>query len=195
MYILPPFILCLLIASSSFLSAAMEPADKLSETVDDIIEFVYGDCCVSASPEQKQVKVQELLESRYDMTVLIRRALGRNWNLLDSKEQAQVLGLVKQLVTKAYVEGLNGKERPVVSFEKTIEISSKRIEVPSVVVLDGKSVHVLYRLGRIDSEWELFDIVAEGISVVSSFRQQFDDHFRTENGAQLITKLKELLKK
>jgi ABC-type transporter MlaC component len=36
--------------------------------------------------------------------------------------------------------------------------------------------------------------VAEDISIVSNYRQQFDDHFRKGNGAQLIEKLEKLLK-
>jgi phospholipid transport system substrate-binding protein len=43
------------------------------------------------------------------------------------------------------------------------------------------------------SGWEIYDIVAEDISVVSNYRQQFDDHFRQGNGAELIKKLKDLL--
>ena len=176
-------------------SAEKQPADKLAATVQDTLEVVYGDCCKGDSAAEKQSKVRGIVESRYDMTVLIRRAIGRNWNLMNAAEQAEVLDLVKQLVIKAYVKGLDGKERPVVSFEETLEISSKRIEVPSLVMLDGKPIRVLYRMGRMGTEWELFDIVAENISVVSNYRQQFDDHFRQENGAQLITKLQSLLQK
>jgi phospholipid transport system substrate-binding protein len=42
--------------------------------------------------------------------------------------------------------------------------------------------------------WQIYDIVAEDISIVSNYRQQFDDHFRKGNGAQLIEKLEKLLK-
>jgi len=41
--------------------------------------------------------------------------------------------------------------------------------------------------------WEIYDIVAEDISIVSNYRQQLDDHFRKENGARLIEKLEKLL--
>lgn len=191
---IPAILLIFAVASTAF-SAATKPAEKLANTVEEALEVVYGECCVHASLEEKQVKIRALIESNYDMTVLIRRAIGRNWNLMSADEQAQVLELVKQLVVKAYLKGLNGKARPEVIFEKTIEVSAKRIEVPSVVALDDKQIRVLYRMGRMDGDWELFDIVAEDISVVSNYRQQFDDHFRKGNGADLITKLEELLQK
>ena len=50
-----------------------------------------------------------------------------------------------------------------------------------------------YKLARMQSGWELYDLVAEEISLVSNYRQQFDDHFRRGNAAKLIEKLEELL--
>ncbi len=185
----------LFIATSAYLSAEMTPAEKLSNTVAAALDVVYGECCEQATLEDKQEQVRNLIESNYDLTVLIRRAIGRNWNLMNSNEQAQVVDLVKRLVVKAYVKGMDGKARPVVTFGETVEISDKRLEVPSTVLLDEKPVRVLYRLGRMESGWQIYDIVAEDISVVSNFRQQFDDHFRKGNGAGLITKLEELLQK
>lgn len=187
--------ICSVFGFWSVLPAAPKPAQKLANMVEGALEAVYGDCCIENSLEEKQTRVRELLESNYDMTILIRRAIGRNWNLMSADEQVQVLELVKQLVIKAYVRGLNGKGRPVISFDETIEVSAKRIEIPSVVVLDGEPIRVLYRMGMAGGDWQLFDIVAEDISVVSNYRQQFDDHFRKGNGAALVKRLEELLQK
>lgn len=185
----------LLLGCLTALSAASVPRETLIATVDKALDLVYGDCCIETSLEHKQQKVRELLEANYDVTVLIRRAIGRNWNLMNAQEQGKVLDLVKQLVVKTYVKGLNGKDRPVVTFEDTIQVSEKRLEVPSTVVLDGKTFYVTYRMGRMKTGWEIFDIVAEDISVVSNYRQQFDDHFRKGTGAELVAKLEELLQK
>ena len=101
--------------------------------------------------------------------------------------------LVKQLVVKAYIKGLDGKARPQLSFGDTIQVSDKRVEVQSQVLTGEKTIHVTYRLGRMQSGWEIYDIVAEDISVVSNYRQQLDDHFRQGNGAELVQKLENLL--
>jgi phospholipid transport system substrate-binding protein len=135
------------------------------------------------------------LEERYDLNVLIRRAMGRNWKLLEVDEQGRVTDLIMQLIVKTYVEGLDGKTRPEISYGEVVQVTDKRLEVPSTIVLEEKTFNVLYRLGRLKSGWQIYDIVAEDISVVSNYRQQFDDHFRKGNGAQLIEKLEELLNK
>lgn len=168
---------------------------KLRGTIDAALEALYGDCCVDLSKEEKQAKVRSILEENYDLNVIIRRAIGRNWGRLNSSQQDKVLELVKQLVVKAYVDGMKDQRRPQIAFGEVIEITDKRMEIPSTVDLGDKKVNVLYRLGRLQSGWQIYDVVAEDISVVSNYRQQIDDHFRKGDADELITKLKELLTK
>jgi ABC-type transporter MlaC component len=110
-------------------------------------------------------------------------------------EQSRVLELIKRLAIKAYVQGMQGSQRPEVFLGKLVMLSDKRAEVDSTVRLDGKTYAVLYRLGRMPSGWQIYDIVAENISMVSNYRQQIDDHFRRKDGESLIARLEELLEK
>lgn len=174
---------------------AADPREQLIETVDAALEAVYGECCKDLPREEQRAKVLKIIESNYDFNVIIRRAIGRNWNRMDADEQETVVGLIKKLVVKAYVDGLEGNGRPKVDFGETVEVTDNRIEIPSTVETDEQRVKVLYRMGRLKSGWQIFDIVAEDISVVSNYRQQFDDHFRKGTVDELIRKLEELLKK
>jgi phospholipid transport system substrate-binding protein len=186
-------------AFSLFVGAAVSAEEsqrgKLQEAIDAALDVIYSDCCTQFSDEEKQIKVRETLEAKYDLDVIIRRAIGRNWRLMSETEQGQVLELVKQLVLKAYVQGLSGQDRPEVTLGGVTTLSEKRMEIQSTVILDGKTYFVIYRLGRMESGWQIYDIVAENISLVSNYRQQLDDHFRKGTGAGLITRLEELLTK
>lgn len=166
---------------------------RLKSVIDGAIDAIYADPAASSS--QKQAQVRSVIEKEYDLNVIIRRAIGRNWNLMSGAEQEEVLKLVKQLVVKAYVEGMNGKSRPGVSFGEIVTISDKRMEIPCAIRMDEQTINVLYRLGRMRTGWQIYDIVAEDISVVSNYRDQIDDHFRRGSGAELIEKLRELLTK
>jgi len=187
------FLLSLIAASTA--QANQAELNKLRGTVDAALDAIYGECCADLSKEDKQARVRDVLESNYDLNVIIRRAIGRNWRRLSNSQQDEVLDLVKQLVVKAYVDGMQDKTRPEVEFGEVIEITDKRMEIPTTVDLGDKKVNVLYRLGRMKSGWQIYDVVAEDISVVSNYRQQIDDHFRKGDADGLITKLKELLTK
>lgn len=181
----------------ALLAVSVLPAEeierqRLQGTIDATIDVLYG--AANISLDEKQGKVREILEKNYDLDVMIRRAIGRNWRLMSESEQVRVLELVRQLVLRAYIKALEGKDRPVVNLGKEILISDRRMEIESTVLLGGQNFYILYRLGRMRSGWQIYDIVAESsISVVSNYRQQFDDHFRKGSGSELITRLEELL--
>ncbi len=179
----------------SVLTAEEGQREKLQSTIDAALDVIYSDCCSELTVEDKQAMVRERIEANYDLDVIIRRAIGRNWQLMKTSEQETVLELVKKLVLKAYVDGLEGNSRPEVTLGDVTTISDTRIEIISTINLDGKTYFVLYRLGRMASGWQIYDIVAENISVVSNYRQQIDDHFRKGNAAELIARLEELLQK
>jgi len=168
---------------------------KLATTMEATLDIMYLDAYKDYTSAQRQDAVRAIVEDQYDLEVLIRRAMARNWSLLTADEQMQVRNLIDQLIVKSFVEGMAGKGRPILDCGAVIEVTSKRIEVPVVISFpSGKTFNVLYRLGLLKTGWQIYDIVAENISIVSNYRQQFDDHFRKGNGAQLIEKLEKLLK-
>jgi phospholipid transport system substrate-binding protein len=168
---------------------------KLATTMEATLDIMYLDVYKDYTCAQRQDAVRAIVEDQYDLEVLIRRAMARNWSLLTAGEQMQVRNLIDQLIIKSFVEGMAGKDRPILDCGAVIEVTSKRIEVPVVISFpSGKTFNVLYRLGLLKTGWQIYDIIAEDISLVSNYRQQFDDHFRKENGAQLIEKLEKLLK-
>lgn len=189
------FLLCLLCPWFLFADAVELQVAKLDATIGATLDAIYAEKTEALSNLEKEARVRAVLEENYDLSVLIRRAIGRNWNRLNSDEQAELLELVKQLVVSAYVGNMKRFSRPEVSFEDPIVISQRRMEIPSTVTSEDVSVSVLYRLGRLESGWQVYDIVAEDISLVANYRQQIDDHFRKKSAQELIARLKEILKK
>lgn len=169
--------------------------EKLQGMIDTTLDVIYSQTHASLSANEKQLKVRQKLESSYDLDVMIRYAIGKNWRRMNKTEQLQVLELVKQLVLKAYVIGLEGKDRPTVTFGELTEIGKARIEIESTMVLDAKTYNILYRLRLMDSGWQIYDIVAENVSMSSNYRGQIDDHFRKGSAADLIARLRDLLAK
>lgn len=167
---------------------------KLESLTNDLMDILYSEEYGTYTYEEKAAAVRAVWERDYDLVVVIRRIMGRNWKLLSPAEQSQVKELVAQLVVKAFVEALKGLERPEVKYGEQVMITEKRFEVSSVITFnDGKAINLIYRFGRLKTGWQIYDIVAEGVSIVANYRQQVDDHFRKGTGAELVDKLKELL--
>ncbi|MEC7487684.1 MAG: ABC transporter substrate-binding protein, partial [Verrucomicrobiota bacterium] len=112
------------------------PAAKLKFVVESAIDAFYSTEYGLLPIEDKHKKVSDVIESNYDMTILIRRAVGRNWSLMNSAQQEKIVALIKVLVLRTYTVGLTGTVRPSVDFLDAVEVSDKRIEVPSIMKLD-----------------------------------------------------------
>lgn len=190
-----PVLLAAFIAfSTAVVSAEEDPAIKLEKTINTALDVFYGPEAVGLSASEKRAQIVDLLDDSYDLSVIMRRAMGRNWKKLSEAEQQEVMVLFDRLVVKVTYDNLSsGTEMPKISYGKTVYQSDKRVSIPSKIVAEGTTYYISYSLGKLSSGWQIYDIVAEDISFVSNYRQQFDDHFRRSDGAALIQKLKDLL--
>lgn len=167
---------------------------RLEAVTSDTLDILYNDEYKSYTYEEKAIAIRSVLERDYDLMVIIRRTMARNWKLLSPPEQVKVKDLVASLIINAFIEGVQGLDRPTVEYGELVMITDKRFEIPSVITFsDGKVFNIAYRFGLLKTGWQIYDIVVEEVSVVSNYRQQISDHFRKGTGAELIEKLEKLL--
>ena len=182
-----------ILLGSSVASASADPVEELKGSVTEAVEVLYGEGSEAKSVELKRDEVRAAFEKNYNMDIFIRRAIGSNWRRLTEEEQTRGLELIKAVVLKAYIDGMEGRARPEIRYEAAVQLGEHRLEIPSVVVMEDRTVSLKYKLARMQSGWELYDLVAEEISLVANYRQQFDEHFRRGTAAKLIEKLEGLL--
>lgn len=61
----------------------------------------------------------------------------------------------------------------------------------TIVRSDGPNISVNYRVVHVGSQWKLYDMAVEGISMLESFRSQFADKLSQGNMKDLIDALKQ----
>lgn len=172
---------------ANHLWATNDPSIKIKETSECVLEILYSES------QDIDKEILAYLSKNYNLNIIIRRTLGRNWNKIDSSHQNKVVELIKRLVLRAYIDGMHGKMKPEIKYSKTRYLSKKRAEVPTFVYLSDKPLALTYRVGLVSDQWEIFDIVVENISIVLTYRNQFDAFFDNNTSEALIEKLETLL--
>ena len=192
--ILPRYCLPLLgfILIESNLFGEDNPEDKLKETIEAVIDVLYQ-ADGNVTIEEKRDKVLAVLDRSFSFDVLVRRTLGRNWRKLDERQQQEIVRLATDLMIYSYTREFTTGERPRVDFKKPLELAKNKIEISSVFSLSDTKINVAYRLARLESGWQVYDLIVEGISMVSNYRKQFDAHFLKGNGDELIDHLETTL--
>ena len=192
------FVLVALLSTTTSLCSADElEASKsaLESTIHELLEVLHADNA-QLPYDRAREEIISILDRQFSFDVIIQRALGRNWKLLDENQQKQVSSLVIDLVLQAYTKELQGGPKPVLTFSEPETLSKSKIEIDSTAVLNGNKVNLSYRLANIRGRgWQVYDVLVEGISMVSNYRKQFDEHFQTKSTRDLINLLKDKLNK
>jgi phospholipid transport system substrate-binding protein len=172
------------------------PKNALEATILELLEVLHADDS-NLSYTAKREQIIEILNEDFSFNIIIQQALGRNWKKLDDKQKEQVTLLVTDLVIRTYTRELNNGPKPTMKFgkAKALTESKSKIEIASKVSLNGTEVNLSYRLANIkDRGWQVYDVLVEGVSMVSNYRKQFDEHFQRKSAADLIDLLKNKLK-
>ncbi|MDQ8205347.1 ABC transporter substrate-binding protein [Pelagicoccus sp. SDUM812003] len=180
------------LAPAQLQAAEETPEALLKKTVDQVVDILHeGD---ASSIEDKRARILDLLQSRFSFDIIIRRALGRNWNEFNEEQQNRVTQLISDLLIRSYTRELKNGPKPNITFVGTDDLSDNKIEIKSTVTFRDNLVAVNYRLANIRNRgWQVYDVLIEGVSMVSNYRKQFDEHFQTKSASDLLKLLQSKL--
>ena len=164
--------------------------DALQSSLNRLLDVLHTNHS-TAPYSVKKDQIIGILNQQFSFDVIIQRSLGRNWNKLNDSQKQQVYTLITDLVLQSYTQELQDGPRPDLTFYKPKVITSSKIEIESIVLLDESKINISYRLAKIkDRGWQVYDVLVEGISMVSNYRKQFDEHFLKKSASELIDILK-----
>ena len=183
--------LCTTLFATAPLLADDDPAPALAATINGVVDLV-----LSQPPEVLQQRLPEIrkrMDGSFSIEALVRRALGRNWQQLSAEQQAKIVDLLGLLIIRTYAMQLSSGERPVIAITASRLIDPGHREIASTVTFQGEKTNVVYRLGQSGGKWKVYDVLAEGVSIVGNYRQQFDSFFQKGTPDDLIAVIEEKL--
>jgi phospholipid transport system substrate-binding protein len=166
---------------------ADEPLKVIETRIDRIIK-ILGD--KSLKEDVKVKKLETAADETFDYVYLSRMTLGRYWLNFDDDQRSEFIALFRQLLEKNYMGQLLQYSDEKVVFRRQTMLSETRAEVSSNVVARDKTIPIAYRLIRRDDDWKVYDLVIEGVSLVSNYRTQFNDILSRQTPAEMLSILR-----
>lgn len=162
------FALCAFAVSPLAASADLVPS--MEADMADIMKILEKD---PANPSQAELKA--VLERRFSFYAVSRRALGRGWNRFSEAQQEEFVNLFTDLLVGTYASrySTEAAEGVQVRWSAPVDLGSGRVELASEVTVNRETVAVVYRLAPFEGELKIYDVLVEGISLVSNYREQF----------------------
>lgn len=182
--------LCLFIASISFASDK-GPMDSLKGPIDEGIRLLsdpkYKD------PSLKRVqreKIWDIVRKSFDFTELGGRTLAANWKKFSPDQRKEFTDVFADILGETYLDKIQGAYRD----EKIVYISQEMVSdskavVKTKIVRERGEIPVDYSMKLKDKTWKVYDVQAEGISLVQNYRSQFNEILAKESPEDLIKRL------
>jgi phospholipid transport system substrate-binding protein len=167
------------------------PSDQLKTGIDQVVKVLADPVLkTEARAKARRDALRAIAAPLFDWTELAKRALGRHWSARTEPQREEFVRLFPELIERSYyatLERYNG-ERVVYGAES---IEGDRATVRTKVLnKDGRELLVDYRLRRVGARWLVYDVLIQGVSLVSNYRAQFDQIIRTSSYEQLVERLK-----
>jgi len=164
-------------------------ADQLKGQVDQVIKLL-DDPALKDKPAERRAQVRKMAEDIFDYPETARRALGPHWNARTAQEREEFTRLFGDLLDRAYISKIDLYQGEKVKWLGESGDTSDSLVKTTIATKSGTELPVDYRMHLRDGRWRVYDVIIEGVSLVSNYRTQFNKIVQTESYDALVQKLK-----
>jgi phospholipid transport system substrate-binding protein len=181
--------MAVLLAAAGTATAA-GPTETVQTAVQQVFSSQNGPAVKATSTAERRADVRKITETLFDFTDMSERSLGSAWTQASPAQQQEFIRLFSALIANAYlgrIEQYAGE--PITYVGEKIDGDDASVQ-SRVVTPKGSKVGLEYRLYRADGRWTVYDIYVEGISLVGSYKAQFNRILQRGSFADLLKQLR-----
>lgn len=143
----------------------------------------------NAQVEQIAQEIFAMFDSIFDYKLMAQLSLSQNYKTLTKEQQDQYNQAFEQNLKRSFTDKLRlykDEEMQVVGGEQT---KNNRYNLKTSMVLDGKLNYIIFKFYDSKGDWRIYDVDILGISVVQTYRSQFNDILTNADFQTLLAKL------
>ena len=161
---------------------AQEAPDAVVKRVSqDVLATIKGDPLIQAGNEARIREVIEVkLVPNFDFTRMTALAMGKNWRATTPEQQKRLADEFKSLLVRTYSGALSRYRDETIEY-KPLRMSPADADVTVRTVVQksgGQPIQIDYNLAKAADGWKVFDVVIGGVSLVTNYRDEFNEQIR-----------------
>lgn len=142
--------------------------------------------------DQKKSKVIEITNTVFGFSLMAKLSIGRaHWSEFNAKQRMAFISLFTEQFQRFYIGKLDLFSDEEVVFKPATVVKKKKVQVPTVLLSKGKEYSILYKMSNTKTGWKIYDIVIEGVSLIHTYRSQFNHILKSGKIEDLLTKMRE----
>lgn len=169
-------------------AASASPTEDVKKTVDEVVRIV-ADKDLKKNETKRRQLLKKTISNIFDYSEMAKRSLGKHWNVRTPAEKKQFAELFATLLENSYAGKIESYNNEKIVYIKEI-VEEEFAEIKSKVVTAARDEFTLdYRLFKHEGKWMVYDVVIEGVSLVSNYRSQFNKIITASSYDKLVKKL------
>ena len=184
------FFLCLLIMGTAFADDDIDYVEKSIKTkLNAMILILEKD---DITQQEKESRIIEIISPLFDFSKMAKLALGKKyWPGLSKKEKKEYSDIFIKRLKESYVNKFNLYTDEKINYKIPLRVR-KKIHFPIELISKNNSVTMLCKFYKSKRGWIIYDAEIQGVSVISTYRSQFDQVLRKGSIDDLIIKLQQM---
>ncbi len=187
-YLLSILIFVLLSTVPAIGSEVGDVKTLLKMNVDAVVELLQ-DAALDKTKRNQQII--DIITPIFDFKTMAKLSLGKKyWPGLSEKQQSEFSDLFIRRLQESYLDKLDIYTDEKVIYGEPLTAGTK-IHVPTTLASKDSNIEMLYKFYRSGEDWKIYDVEIGGVSVIQTYRSQFDGVLRQGSVTDLLEKLRE----
>jgi len=139
--------------------------------------------------QEKDRQIIEIVTPIFDFSLMAKLSLGRKyWPGLSNEQKEKFTDLFVKRMEASYLEKLALYTDETVVYKTPVQ-DGRKVEIPTEVISKDKKITMTYKLYKSTQSWKIYDMEIEGISIIVTYRSQFDQILDKGTFDDLLLKL------
>ena len=162
---------------------AQEAPDALVKRVaEDVLAAIKADPQIqSGNPARIREVIEVKLVPHFDFTRITSLAMGKNWRTATPEQQKRLTDEFRGLLVRTYSGAVSQYRNEKIDY-KPLRMSAGDTDVvvrTAVIRASGPPVPMDYSMEKTPDGWKCYDIVVGGVSLVTNYRDEFNEQIKT----------------
>lgn len=187
------FSLMVLVLFASIAVAAdySTPTGRVKDSIEKVIATLNDK---NLSREDRWQQISAVIKNGFDFRSMSQSVLATNWQKATPEEQQRFTEFFTQYIEETYRAKIEAyTDEKVLYKEETIK--GDRAVVDTMIVTGSTEIPVSFKLKNNGGEWYAYDVVIEGISLVSNYRSTFAAIVKNEGMDGLLSDIQKRIDK
>lgn len=139
--------------------------------------------------QAKNKKIIEIVTPIFNFPLMAKLSLGRKyWPGLSKEKRQRFTELLTKRLKESYLDKLTLYTDEKVVYKPPVH-SKRKIKIPTELISKNNKISMLYKFHQSKHSWKIYDIEIEGVSIISTYRSQFDQVLSKGTIDDLLLKL------